>query len=140
MFGLNSQRMKNTAIALILITVIALFSGCKSDAPNPLPKVTYKFPSSTSQKYRVNKDIPVEFSVYDKDGLSSVTYSVLAVKEGVSLLTETPSVSGTDFTIDANFQLASILGKDSVQCHFIIEATDNGGNKRTFKSPFLVKK
>jgi hypothetical protein len=140
MFGQNSQRMKNTTIALVLVSVLALFTGCKSDAPNPSPKVTHTFPSSTSNKYRVNKDIPVKFAVHDKDGLSSVTYSVLAVNEGVSLLLETPSVSGTDFTIDATFQLASILGKDKVDCHFIIEAIDNEGNKRTFRTPFLVKK
>jgi hypothetical protein len=120
------------------------FAACKSDVPNPAPKVALVSPTPEKpSKNRVSKPIPIKFSVNDKDGLSSISVEVTQ-KPGGSPVTSpipVPAVANGYVVVDTNFVIAALpAGKDSLVYWVVINATDGAGNTFTHTSNFKVYK
>lgn len=135
--------MKSATVVLGVIFLLT-FAACKTDVPNPGPKVALISPTPEKPaRNKVSKPIPLKFSVNDKDGLSDVSVQVVQ-KIGGTLVTApipVPAIVNGYAVVDTSFIIGSLpSGKDSLVFWVVINATDAAGNTFTHTSNFKVYK
>lgn len=133
--------MKNLRMLYTLLLMGLL--ACKNDVPNPSPRVVLESPTAEKpSKNLINKPIRLKFSVYDKDGLGTVSADVTQQFGGPSVVSAIPIPSAYNgiVSVDTTFVITSLAGKDSLTHWVLINTIDGQGNPFTLRSSFKVYK
>ncbi|MCW5908444.1 MAG: hypothetical protein KIS94_11335 [Chitinophagales bacterium] len=130
----------------LVLFVSALFfiiflTGCKNDVPNAVPKIiiTKPYENVNSHHYNVQTHT-FDFSVYDADGLSEISYSISGGPSVVFFQQQENIGGNKEFSKKTTFKVDSVYGKSPMKCSASVTATDTKGATYTQVSEFKIYK